>query len=157
MPLSEAPGRESSSVVSARYQFITANPTIDGEQPGGHHIDRPDTSNAVMWYTLDGSTPVATGRPVWDPSPNGTVLSINVKSNTTINVRGVCRQFRPQRHCQRDAFARAIFWRQSDFWFHSGEASSEFIGAAGQRFMAPVTLTLIPSATTFIRFSLTWR
>ena len=32
------------------------------------------------------------------------------------------------------------------FGFASGEASSEFIAAAGDRFYAPITMTLIPSA-----------
>lgn len=49
-------GRLPSEEVSARIRFQTANPEIVGDDPSSF-ILRTATTNATIWYTLDGSSP----------------------------------------------------------------------------------------------------
>lgn len=49
-------GRLPSEAVSARIRFQTANPEIVGDDPSSF-ILRTATTNATIWYTLDGSSP----------------------------------------------------------------------------------------------------
>jgi sugar lactone lactonase YvrE len=49
-------GRRSSGIVTARFQYKTANPVINGKSPGGFTMDDA-TENAQLWYTTDGSAP----------------------------------------------------------------------------------------------------
>jgi hypothetical protein len=140
----EAPGRQSSVVTSARFQFVTASPIISGDNAASLTLT-DQTTNALMWYTLDGSTPVADGSNSVGPFPNGAVVSINIRSNTTLNVGAFADNFAPSGIATVLLSPTNFNADKLTFGFQSGEASSEFIGAAGQRFLAPVTLTLIPS------------
>lgn len=49
-------GRRPSSVVSARFQYKTANPIINGKNPGNFTLS-DETDLAELWYTTDGSAP----------------------------------------------------------------------------------------------------
>ncbi len=48
--IGEAPGRQSSAVTSARFEFVTANPVINGDNAASLTLS-DITSNALMWYT----------------------------------------------------------------------------------------------------------
>src|SRR6185503_1113254 len=54
--VSTSEGRRPSDVVQARVQFKAAAPTIVGDNPASFQVSS-DTQDAVIWYTLDGSTP----------------------------------------------------------------------------------------------------
>jgi hypothetical protein len=56
--ISTAAGRRSSAVVTARFQFQVANPAIIGSNPGAVSLECA-TTNAVLYYTTDGSEPSA--------------------------------------------------------------------------------------------------
>lgn len=54
--ISTQDGRRSSAIVTARFQFKTAGPVINGKNPGGFTMDNA-TEDAQLWYTTDGSAP----------------------------------------------------------------------------------------------------
>jgi sugar lactone lactonase YvrE len=145
--VSEASGRPTSPVSSARIQFITANPIIGGNNAASILLT-DGTTNAQMWYTLDGSTPAVNGTNSFGPVTSGQILTLNISTNTRLSVEAFAANF------EASGVSSAVFSPtnfqadQLTFGFQSGEASSEFIGAAGQRFYAPVTLSLIPTAET---------
>ncbi|HEX3716368.1 MAG TPA: hypothetical protein VH595_00230 [Verrucomicrobiae bacterium] len=143
--ISEASGRRASPVSSTRIQFITANPFISGDNAAAILLT-DGTTNAQMWYTLDGSAPVQNGTNSFGPVNSGQIVSIDITTNTTMTVQAFTPDFQPS-DLSTAVFSPTNFQAdQLTFGFASGEASSEFIAAAGQRFVAPVTLTLIPSA-----------
>jgi sugar lactone lactonase YvrE len=146
--ISTAPGRQPSPVVSARYQFITANPNLSGNDAA--EIKLTDlTVNAEMFYTLDGSTPTNDGSNGIGPIGSGDTIAINLVSNLTLNVRAFAPNFTPSGVASEQLTISNDVGDQMTFGFASGEASSRFIGAAGQRFLAPVTLTMISGGTTY--------
>ena len=54
--ISTASGRKSSAIVTARFQFSVANPAVIGNNPGSVGIECA-TTNALIYYTTDGSDP----------------------------------------------------------------------------------------------------
>jgi sugar lactone lactonase YvrE len=141
----EASGRQTSSVVSARYQFVTASPVIGGDNAASLLLTDV-TTNAQMWYTLDGTPPVPGATNTFGPIQNGTYLTINIVTNTTFSAQAFADAFSPSGVAQTLLTPADIDGDKLTFGFESGECSSEFIAAAGQRFQAPVTLSLIPAA-----------
>jgi sugar lactone lactonase YvrE len=145
--IGEAPDRQSSAVTSARFQFITANPIIGGDNAAAILLTDA-TTNAQMWYTLDGSAPVPGSTNSVGPILSGQILSIDITTNTTLTVQAFANNFAPSGIATGVFLPANIDGDKLTFGFQSGEASSQFIGAAGQRFLAPVTLSLIPSGET---------
>ncbi|HEX4122203.1 MAG TPA: hypothetical protein VH619_16420 [Verrucomicrobiae bacterium] len=145
--ISEATGRRSSPITSTRIQFVTANPLINGNNAAAIYFTDA-TTDAEMWYTLDGSAPVQNGSNSFGPIASGQVFGIDITTNTLMNVEAFTPNFQPS-GITSELFSPTNFQAdQLTFGFESGECSSEFIGAAGQTFMAPVTLSLIPSGDT---------
>ena len=153
--ISESPGRAASDIVSARFRFVTANPyigSINAEQ-----VPLTDTTtDAVMWYTLDGTTPTNDGSNGIGPITNGQVVSFLPLSNTTMTVIAFAPDFAPSGTVVQ-VFAPSNFVANSmTFGFDQGEGSSEFVGSAGSRFFAPITLSLLPGATMYsLQFNVT--
>jgi sugar lactone lactonase YvrE len=145
--ISEATGRPSSPVVSARIQYVTATPNIVGDDCASVLLTDA-TTNAQLWYTFDGSVPVQYGTNSTGPVTGGSVISFAVYTNTVLSVKAFYPGFADS------SVATNLFTPQNfiadklTFGFQAGEASSAFIAAAGQRFYAPVTLTLIPTGET---------
>ena len=145
--ISSAPNRRPSPVVSARYQFITANPNLSGNDAAAVKLTDV-TLNAAMYYTLDGSSPTNDGSNGIGPFFSGDILAIDLVSNATLNVRAFAPGFAPSGVVSELLTTNNNIADQITFGFANGEASSRFIAAAGQRFYAPVTLSLIPDAET---------
>jgi hypothetical protein len=144
--ISEVSGRPSSPQVSAQIQYVTATPSIGGDDSASVLLTDA-TTNAQMWYTMDGSDPVQYTNGV-GPVTSGAILSFSVSSNTTLSVVAYYPGFAPS-GVARSVFTPANFSADKlTFGFQTGEGSSAFIASAGQRFYAPVTLTLIPAAET---------
>jgi hypothetical protein len=149
--IGEGTDRQSSAVTSARFQFVTANPIIGGDNPAAISLTDA-TTNAQMWYTLDGSVPVQYGTNSHGPILGGQILSINITTNTTLSVEAFLTNFAPSGVSTEVLLPGNFDADKLTFGFQAGEASSEFIGAAGQRFLAPVTLSLIGSGETMYSF-----
>jgi hypothetical protein len=150
-------GSPNSAIVEARFQFITANPLIGGNNAASFAVS-DITANAQMWYTVDGSDPT-NASPSVGPIASGTTLSLQFPpgaSNLTFKVIAVRTNY------QASAIVPALFSATNfvpnsiSFGFASGEASSDFIGAAGQIFWAPVTLSPLPNTKIYsLQFNLT--
>jgi len=142
-----ARGRAPSHVVSAQFQYICAPPTIGGNN--GAQVQLTElTTPATLWYTLDGSTP-SNGPPSIGPVTPTTNISFNVVSNVTLSVQAFAPNFAPSAVVVEEFTASNFFGNQITFGFANNEASSAFIGSAGHRFYAPVTLSLLPAATMY--------
>jgi hypothetical protein len=136
-------GRPSSLVVTARFQFKTANPSIVGNNAALFTLV-DQTVGAQMYFTTDGSDPTTNGATSKGPFPTGTTLSLDASSDLLFKVRA----FRP--HYQDSDIVSKTFTADSfvpnsiSFGFDSGEASSDFVASPGQVFYAPVTLGVVP-------------
>jgi hypothetical protein len=145
--ISQASGRPSSPQVSAQIQYVAGTPDIVGDDSASILLTDA-TTNAQMWYTLDGSTPVQYGAGSIGPVTGGTILSFPVYTNTTLSVIAYYPGFAAS-SVATNVFTPANFSADKlTFGFQTGEGSSAFIASAGQRFYAPVTLTLIPTGET---------
>jgi len=153
--ISMAKGRIPSPVVSANFSYIAATPVIGGNN--GASVPLTDlTSPSTLWYTLDGKPPTVNGDDSLGPLVPPTNISFVVTSNTTLTVRAFSPGFINSPLATQVFVASNYVANQITFGFASGEASSEFIGAAGHRFYAPVTLSLMPGATMYsLQFNVT--
>ncbi|MGD0253457.1 MAG: hypothetical protein ABSC01_12250, partial [Verrucomicrobiota bacterium] len=155
---------QSSSITSARFQFVVGNPLIIGNNASLFTLS-DITTNAVYWYSIDGTDPTnAPGTTNYSHSfllatnsPSLTnVVSLNISSNFTFKVRAFRDNYQPSAVVSA-AFSTSNFVPNSiSFGFASGEASSEFIASPGQTFYAPVTLSILPNTVMYsLQFSLT--
>jgi hypothetical protein len=163
--ISEATGRPSSDAISAEIKFVTSNPNIIGNNAAAVTL-LDATTNALMWYTLNGSNPVP-GTSYTLPASatqgiaSGQLIAFTLtNSPTTLSVQAFCSNstavFAPSSVVTAQFTTNNYITDDITFGFASGEASSEFITAPGQTFIAPVTMSLIPSANTMdsLQFSL---
>ena len=149
-----APGRQSSFVVSAQFQFKTASPVITGNNAAMFSVT-DQTVGAEMWYTLDGTDPTNSA-PSLGPITSVASLSLNAGSGVTFKVRAFRANYLNS-EVSSTFFSSTNFVPNSiTFGFPSGEASSEFIGSSGQTFYAPVTLSPMASTPMYsLQFNLT--
>ncbi|MCX6914705.1 MAG: NHL repeat-containing protein, partial [Verrucomicrobia bacterium] len=78
------PGRRSSEVVSARFQFKTANPLVSGNNAAMFTVT-DQTDGAQMWYTIDGTDPT-NAAPSLGPITSSASLSLNASFNLTFRI-----------------------------------------------------------------------
>lgn len=150
--ISTAESRRPSDVIQARIQFKVATPVILGDNPASFALTN-DTTAADMWYTLDGSNP--TNQP---PSfqVSSETISLKITNAVTFRARGFKRNYKPSEITTKTFFPTDFQANRISFGFERGEASSQFLGSAGQTFIAPVTLSLLPSQKIFsLQFNLT--
>ena len=145
-------GRPSSLVVSARIQFKTANPVINGDNAALFTVSDL-TTNAQMWYTKDGSDP--------DPANPSSVqvtttnLSLDATSDLLFKIRAFRNNYQPSDIVSKTFSADSFVPNSISFGFTSGEASSDFVGAPGQFFYAPVTMSIVPNTLIYsLQFNL---
>ncbi len=150
-------GRQSSSIASARFQFKTAAPLIQGNNAASFTIT-DQTIGSAMWYTIDGSDPT-NAPPSTGPigAGGGTVtLSINAPTNFTFKIRAFRDNYQPSEIASQEFSATNFNANKISFGFASGEASSDFVGSPGQFFYAPVTLTVLQNAQMYsLQFNVT--
>lgn len=137
-------GRRPSEIIRSRFQFRTANPVIQGDNPASFELNNL-TLDAEMWYSVDGSDPTNTP-PSLGPASNGDRLSLRIgEDDLEFKVRAFRTGFRPSDTITKVFSPTNFIPNQISFGFAAGEGSSAFVGSAGQRFYAPVTLSLLPS------------
>lgn len=139
---------QASPTTTAEFFFQVANPTITGNNGAQFQVS-DITSNAVLYYTLDGTDPT-NGPPSIGPislnNSNSVTLSFVVTSNTLFKVRGFRNGYTPSGIAQQSFSISNFVANTISFGFTSGEASSAFVASPGQTFYAPITLSVLPSA-----------
>ena len=154
-------GSPPSAIVSARFQFITANPVITGNNAAQFTVS-DITTNAQMWYTYGTAN-------VPDPIPNSTNSLGPIASGQTLSLQFPAGQsnlifkiIATNANYQASGVVPAVFSSTNyvpnsiSFGFASGEASSDFVGSPGQTFYAPVTLSPLSGTIIYsLQFNLT--
>ena len=94
--VSEGPGGQLSSNVTARFQWVTANPILSGNNAADIGVS-DITAGAAMYYTIDGVTVPTNAATTncFGPVYSGTNISLVITSNTTLMVRGFATNFAP--------------------------------------------------------------
>jgi len=152
-------GRPNSAIVSARFQFKTANPAISGNNAAWFTISDL-TTNATMYYTVDGSDPSPTNATSIGPLtvPPGSVknMSLNATANITLKIRAYRTGYQPSDIVTTTFTPSSYIPNSLTFGFASGEASSDFVAAPGQFFYAPVTLNVVSGVKIYsLQFNMT--
>lgn len=151
--------RKSSEVATARFRFRTAPPNILGDNAASFVISNI-TEEAQMYFTFDGSEPSPTNGAL---ALSGSTISFPVQEKeVTLKVRAFRPPFDPSPIVSK-IFSPANYVANEIVFgvtvtdpVTRGEASSEFVASAGQRFFAPVTLSLLPAQKIYsLQFNLT--
>jgi hypothetical protein len=153
--IGESSGRSSSPVVSARYQFVTGNPIITGDNPA--NILLTDiTPGANLYYTIDGTTPTNDGSSGVSVA-SGTTLNLNITNNVVLQVRGFATGLAPSTVSSNNLSVSNVVGDQLTWGFQSGPVSTHFITALNLQFTAPVTFTELPASLPIytLQFNLT--
>lgn len=148
-----------SRVVEATFRFIVATPELNSKERPGAIVFRSATENATTWYTLDGSEPVNDTNinpNVFGPMLHGDSIPLVIGTNKlVIKARAYKPNYRESSVAIAEFNPSTFVPNRISLGFEYGEASSQFIAAAGQRFFAPVTLSLLPNATAYsLQFNL---
>lgn len=151
--ISTQDGRRPSSVVQARFQFRVGNPIIVGDNAAYFYVTNV-TTDAEMWFTTNG---VAPARGVGTRIALGSPVQLGrIKSPLTVSVRAYRDGFKESETISKTFLPENFEANRITFGFEDGEASSAFVAAAGQRFYAPVTLSLLPKQTMYsLQFAVT--
>jgi len=154
-------GSPNSGVVQATFNFITGNPSIVGNNAAQFTVG-DITYGAQFLYTTDGSDPrtnVNAAVAGLGANTNSLTLSLQIPANTNAMLFQIVAY---KANYQTSSVVSQVFYTTNflantiSFGFASGEASSEFIGAPGQTFYAPVTLTTLPGAVMYsLQFNIT--
>jgi len=137
-------GRRSSPVVSARFQFITANPVIIGNNAADVLLTDL-TLGADLYYTIDGSIPTNDGTSS-GPVSSQTVLSLDITTNVLLQVRAFTVGLAPSQVVGAELSVSNVVGNQLTWGFANGLASTHYITGLNLAFSAPVTFTGIPSS-----------
>jgi hypothetical protein len=136
-----------SPVTTADIIYQVAAPSIIGNDAAQFQIS-DITTNAQLYYTIDGTDPIANGPTTFGPVnlniTNSATLSLVITSNVLFKVRGYAPGFLPSEVAQQSFSVSNFVANIISFGFDSGEASSTFVAAPGQTFYAPVTLSPLP-------------
>jgi len=144
LAMSVQSGRRSSPVVSARYQFVTANPVIIGDNAADVLLT-DITLGADLFYTVDGSAPTNNGTST-GPVSSQTVLSLTITSNVVLQVRAFTVGLAPSQIVSNTLSISNVLGNQLTWGFASGPVSTHCITALNLGFSAPVTFTALPSS-----------
>ena len=153
-----AENRQASEEVKARFVFRTATPSILGDNAASFSVTNI-TSGSSIYYTIDGSDPSndGTNPAVQGPIGAGTKLSITL-GDEDVEFKAIAYRdnFQPS-SISRKVFSPTDFVpNRITFGFEGGEASSDFVASAGQKFYAPVTLLTIDQQTMYsLQFNVT--
>ncbi len=140
---------QQSPITQSELIFKVANPTVTGFN-GAQFAVSEITSNALIYYTLDGTDPNPTNLPstigpVALDITNTAVISLVVNSNVLFTVRAIRPGYLPSGTASQFFSPSNFVANTLSFGFAAGEASSAFVASAGQTFYAPVTLSMLPN------------
>jgi hypothetical protein len=150
LAISVQSGRRSSPIVSARYQFITANPVISGDNAADVLLT-DITEGADLYYTINGTIPTNDGSSI-GPVSSGTILSLDITSNVALIVKAFAGGLAPSQVVSNELSISNVVGNQLAWGFGSGLGSTHFITALNLAFSAPLTFTEIPSSLPIYTF-----
>lgn len=155
----EGEERIPSRVVTSTFRFQVATPELNSKETPGAIVFKDATQGAAIFYTLDGSEPVNSTNVnpnVRGPARHGDSIPLIVGTNKlTIKARAYRADYRESSLAIAEFSPTNFVPNRISLGFEYGEASSEFIASAGQRFYAPVTLSLLPGAKAYgLQFNL---
>ena len=135
-------------VTTAEFIFQVGNPVIYGNNAAQFTLS-DITSNARLYYTLDGSDPSSTNASAIDlgtvaSATNAWTVSLSITSDTMFKVRAFRNNYRPSGIVSNLFTAAAFQPNTISFGKSTGEPHSRFMARPGQFFYAPVTLQLVP-------------
>jgi hypothetical protein len=133
-----APNRQQSVVTAARFQFVTANPNLTGNNAASILLN-DITSGAQIYYTLDGSAPTNDGSS-FGPFVDGQTLSLEITSNVTLSARAFAPSFAPS-----GVVSEMLLY--SNFVGNKVGFSSSHLAGMGSTAIFPVSLTMADSNT----------
>ncbi|HYG33422.1 MAG TPA: chitobiase/beta-hexosaminidase C-terminal domain-containing protein, partial [Clostridia bacterium] len=145
-------GQTPSPVITSEFTFQTATPNLLGNN--AFHFTLTDvTSNCVVYYTTDGSKP--TTNSAYFELTGGQYVG-SFPSNNFPFVFFAHREGFVDSGLVSNYFSAADFVpNRITFGFDSGEASSLFLASPGQRYYAPVTLSILPGTRMYsLQFNL---
>jgi hypothetical protein len=152
--INTAERRSPSEVTQARFRFQVAPPVISGINPAAFTL-KSETEGADIYYTLDDTTPT-NQTPASILYPQSPPIPLPITNAVTLRARAFKRGYRPSEVSAKIFQPEDFRPNQMTFGFEAGEASSQFLGSAGQTFIAPVTLSLLPAQTIYsMQFNLT--
>lgn len=152
-------GRRPSAIVQARVQFKTSPPIIVGDNPASFTM-QCETAGAEMWYTIDA---VASGQNVpqtntYGPFLNGAKVTLFITEAVVLKAQSFRKNYQPSEIVTKTFSPTEFAANRITFGFEKRagavggpEASSDFVGAAGQWFYMPVTLSTL-AASKFYSF-----
>jgi hypothetical protein len=137
---------QGSPIATAEFIFQCGNPIIIGNNSAQFTIS-DITSNVVVYYTLDGTSPTTNSLgPIAITNSNPVTISLNGATNILFQARAFRDGFFPS-GTGVQAFSPGNFVaNRISFGLNGGEPTSKFLARPGQFFYAPVTLQLIDGA-----------
>lgn len=154
--ISTAERRSPSEVVQARFRFQCAPPTFSGDNPASVTL-KTATRDAIIYYDIVSTNEdsVPTEASVRYPPKNISIFTFPVTNAVTVRARAFKPNYKPSDVSAKTFLPENFRPNQIAFGFEAGEASSEFVGSAGQNFIAPVTLSLLPNQKVYtLQFNL---
>jgi len=147
-------GRRPSAIFTNRFQFKVANPSINGENAAAFEFD-DITTNCAIYYTTNGTDPTL-GPPSLGPAVSGQKISLAITNDTVIKCKAFLDNFSPSEIVSKTLSVSNFNANKISLGFAAGEASSDYVAAAGQRFYAPVTLSTLDGQTIYsLQFNVT--
>jgi hypothetical protein len=137
----------SSPVTTAEFIFQVANPTISGNNAAQFTVS-DITSNAVYWYTIDGSNPTnaspSIGPITSDTNSSPVTLALDGSTNVLFKVRAFRSGYQPSGIAVQSFSPGNFQANKITFGTTVGEPHSSFMARPGQFYYAPVVLQLLP-------------
>lgn len=154
-------GRRPSAIVQARMEFRTAAPQIVGDNPASFQF-QDTTAGAEIYYTIDGLITNSLGK-LEVPRTNspkvfvdGNFASLQIDKPVTMYAQAFKNNYQPSEIVTKSFTPDQFSANRITFGFENGEASCRFVGAAGQWFAMPITLSLLPNAVMYsLQFNVT--
>lgn len=134
-----ASGRRPSAIVSARFRFQVANPSIVGKNPGAFSL-LETTDGAQLWYTTDGTDPVVNGATstLYDPTISKNLYIVNGTLDVDFRVRGFKNGYTPSLVMQQT-------FHFSDLEISSIGVTRDFTAGIGSTIVIPIQVKLASS------------
>lgn len=136
-------GSPPSAVVNAEFLLQVATPLVSGQNAADLSVS-DETTNATIYYTLDGTEPTTSSSIVGTTTGSGTTLhlalSITVDTQLKLKAFDNADNFTPSQTTVMQLQVANYQANQLVWGLASGVGASQFMGSPGQTFYAPIAL-----------------